>query len=283
MNLNELIKVGTKSLNNAGISNAKNEAKMLLCYVENITNSELFLSGDEEAHKDKEAEFFSLIDERSKRKPIQHILETQEFMGLTFRVNEHVLIPRRETEELVEIAIDLIKKNDRIKDVLDICTGSGAIGVSVAKLTNVFVSLADLSKEALDVAKYNSELNGVNGKITVINSDLFRSINQSFDMIISNPPYIESTEIPKLQQEVKDYEPLMALDGGEDGLCFYRRIVNEAYDHLNDKGFMLLEIGYNQGEELIKMLNEDGRYINVKVLKDLSKNDRMVVAEKREV
>ncbi|NLY81567.1 MAG: peptide chain release factor N(5)-glutamine methyltransferase [Clostridiales bacterium] len=282
MNLRELIKVGTKILSNAGIDNSKNESKMLLCHVKGITNSELFLKWDEEACEDVEGEFLKLINERKNRRPIQHILKTQEFMGMEFYVDENVLIPRRETEEIVEIAIDIIKKKNEDVHVLDLCTGSGAIGVSVAKLTNAKVTCSDISKDAMMIAKQNGKRNFVSDKIAYINSDLFEKISKSFDVIISNPPYIESIEIGKLQSEVKDFEPIMALDGGEDGLCFYRRIVKDSYEHLNDGGFILLEIGYDQGKELIEMMISDGRYTNIKVVKDFSKNDRIVVAEKGE-
>lgn len=282
MNLRELIKTGTKILSNVGIDNSKNESKMLLCHVKGITNSELFLTWDEEAREDVEVEFLRLIDERKNRRPIQHILKTQEFMGMEFYVDENVLIPRRETEEIVEIAIGIIKKKTKDVQILDLCTGSGAIGVSVAKFTNANVTCADISEDAIIIAKHNGKHNCVNEKITYIKGDLFEKINKSFDLIISNPPYIESLEIVNLQSEVKDYEPIMALDGGEDGLCFYRRIVKDSYEHLNDGGFILLEIGYNQGKKLTEMMISDGRYANVKVIKDLSRNDRIVIAEKGE-
>ena len=198
-------------------------------------------------------------------------------MKLSFYVDENVLIPRPDTEILVEEAISICKKNNYTK-ILDLCTGSGAIAVSLAKyLENVDITAVDISNNALKIAKRNARSNNVEEKITFIESDLFDNLsNNKYDIIVSNPPYIKKEEINYLDKEVKR-EPRLALDGGMDGLDFYRKIAQNAFKYLNNKGTLCLEIGFNQKEKVINLLKKEGKYTNIYCKKDLGQNDRCLI------
>ena len=200
-------------------------------------------------------------------------------MKLNFFVNENVLIPRQDTEVLVEEAIHIAKKNN-VKNILDLCTGSGAIAISLAKyLDNVQITATDISKDALRVAKKNAISNEVGEKITFIESDLFENIAKTkFDMIISNPPYIKKDVIKSLSKDVQK-EPHIALDGGYDGLKFYRLISTKAIDYLTLGGYLCLEIGYDQKESVFEILKENSQYIKTYCKKDLFDNDRVVITK----
>ena len=208
-------------------------------------------------------------------KPIQYIIGRQEFMGIDFIVNENVLIPQPDTEILVEKTIKIL--NEYIKPkVLDLCTGSGAIAVSIAEnIKEAEVYASDISNEALDVARTNDKQN----KIKFINSDLFHNIEEQFDVIVSNPPYIKTEEIKTLSKEVQN-EPKLALDGGQDGLYFYREIINQAHKHLISKGYLCLEIGEDQKEEVVNLIKTSQMYTNIKTYKDLGGNDRVIICQK---
>lgn len=195
---------------------------------------------------------------------------------MDFIVDENVLIPRIDTEILVEKLIDEINSRSESVEVLDIGTGSGAIAITIAKETKAKVTAVDVSPKALEIAKRNAELNQVN--VEFILSDLFENVGGCFDIIVSNPPYIESAEIDKLMPEVKDFEPILALDGGETGLKFYEKIVNSAPKFLKSNGKLFFEIGYNQGESVPNLMK--GKFKNIKVIKDYSNNDRVVIGEK---
>ena len=213
--------------------------------------------------------------------PIQYITNSQEFMGLDFFVNENVLIPQPDTEILVEETIS-IARTLKTPKILDLCTGSGAIAVSLAKNIKVEKILAtDISKSALNVAKINSKKNSAEN-IELIESNLFENVHEKFDIIVSNPPYIETTVIETLSEEVKS-EPRLALDGGKDGLDFYRNIIGESYKYLKTEGYLCLEIGYNQKEKVIKLLEKNGNYKNIYSKKDLGNNDRIIVCQKEKV
>lgn len=279
MTIRELISKGSSKLNACNIENAKGDARSIFCHIYDINLSELFLSMDKDVDERIGKMYLSLIEKRCQGIPLQHIIGKQEFMGFTFLVNEDVLIPRRETEELVEEVVSII--GDKKVKLLDLCCGSGAIGISLAKLTGASVLCADISDKALQMTKKNIELNKVND-VKVIKSDMFEKIEGTFDLIVSNPPYIKRDVIYTLAKEVRDYEPLLALDGGNDGLDFYRTLVKEAVKHLKPNGVLAMEIGYDQGEELKELIGYSGNYKNIKVLKDLSKKDRMVIAYKRE-
>lgn len=290
--LKELIKIGENQLREAGVMDSARDAKDLYCFVDKLDAVGLMMHWQDILADNTCEAYFELVERRAGGEPMQYITGVQEFMGLTFNVNPSVLIPRQDTETMVEDALELMSKGTlrgevfvekpNFKDVLDLCTGSGAIGVSLAKLgEDLKVTCSDLSKDALETAKGNALANGLKS-IKFEQGDLFAPFRgklskKKFDFIISNPPYIESEVIPTLQTEVKDHEPMMALDGGEDGLDFYRQIAIEAPSHLKKGGVLMMEIGYNQGEAVCKLLEETERFEKVVCLKDLAHKDRIVV------
>ena len=211
--------------------------------------------------------------------PIQYIINNQEFMGLDFYVDENVLIPQPDTENLVEEVIFSVSKDKKDSKILDLCTGSGAIAIALKKhIPNSNITATDISHQALEVAKKNAKNNNVD--ICFLESDMFNKINTKFDIIVSNPPYIKTNIIKTLAKEVQN-EPHIALDGGEDGLLFYRIIVENAYKYLEDQGYLCLEIGYDQKDEVIDIINKSKNYEGVYFKKDLSGNDRVVICKKR--
>lgn len=212
----------------------------------------------------------------NKNEPLQYIVGSVDFLGCKIMVGKGVLIPRVETEYLVDL---LKKENLQNKKVLDLCCGSGAIGISIAKNYNAKVTCSDISKKALEFTRKNAQINEVN--IDVLESDLFENINEKFNLIVSNPPYIPTTEILHLDENVRKYEPNIALDGGEDGLYFYRKIIEESIKYLAKNGIIYFEIGYNQADDVKKLLEKD--FINVEVLTDLAKRDRIVRGRYRNV
>ena len=228
--------------------------------------------------EDETKVYFDLISKRMKHIPLQHLTGEQDFMGLTFTVNEHVLIPRQDTECLVEIVLKHLHDGMRI---LDMCTGSGCIVISLLHYSNDCQGVGvDLSEEALKVPTHNASVLGNNGiadkmDVTFVQSNLFEKVDGKFDIIVSNPPYIKTEVIDTLMPEVKDFEPMMALDGTEDGLYFYRKIILDAKKHLNRGGQLFFEIGYDQGKEVSDLMCEAG-YVNVEVAKDLAGLDRVV-------
>ena len=230
---------------------------------------------DVEAATDRYRE---MIKKRSRRIPLQHILGSQDFMGLTFKVNEHVLIPRQDTETLTELVLQ--EQKDRKKKVLDLCTGSGCIAISLGVLGGYEdVTAVDLSAEALKVARENGErLLGRDRTIRFLQGDLFDCVEGRFDIITANPPYIATQVIRGLAPEVRDYEPRMALDGDEDGLSFYRRIAAQARGRLNPGGCVYLEIGHDQGRAVRDLLEAAG-FENIRIVKDTPGLDRVVYAE----
>lgn len=284
-----LVKEGEYRLAKAFCMDAKIDAEELYCFLTGLDKVGLFLRANEEVDEETEKKYMELIDKRVQRIPLQHITGTQEFMGHTFKVDPHVLIPRQDTETLVEEAAKTIQNTPARKltfmeklrgskewDVLDLCCGSGAIGISLAKIcSNIKVTASDISPEAIAVAAENAA--SLRAKIKFVEGDMFKPFNgKKFDMIVTNPPYIRTAMISILQEEVKNHEPLAALDGGRDGLNFYRIIVKEAAEHLKPEGFLMMEIGHDQGEDLRKMLKDDGRYTPAEVIKDLPGKDRVV-------
>lgn len=280
MVVKEMLEVGRRTLEGAGIYDAKVDTESLFCYMLNLDRRELFMLWSKTMDDRQCDSFFSLIDERASRKPLQHIVGTQDFMGLTFKVNENVLIPRADTEILVETVLEHVEDMKGKPTVLDLCCGSGAIGVSLAKLSEkTKVTCSDISDAAILLTKENAKQ--LKAGITVKQGDMFKPFtgklkNTKFDIIVSNPPYIETEVIPTLEKEVKEHEPMLALDGGEDGLDFYRVIAENAHKHLKKGGMLFLEIGHNQAEALEKLLCEQGTYQDIQVKKDYAGLDRVV-------
>lgn len=273
MKIKEAVSHGTELLEKAGICEAKIDAFLLFEAVTGISRAEFFLNPEKELSPELIEKYNKFIKRRSLHEPCQYILGSCWFYGLEFSVNENVLIPRQDTEVLVEEALNCVPEN---ASVLDLCTGSGAIAVAMkAARPDLTVLAVDLSEAALNVAKQNAEQNGVD--VRFLRSDLFAAIDPSekFDLIVSNPPYISNTEYEFLMPEVKEFEPPLALVAGEEGLDIYRRLVAEAPEHLKENGVLLVEIGCSQGGPVSELFREAG-FRNLKVLKDLAGLDRVV-------
>lgn len=268
------------------VENGANEAVDIMRYVKGYTQTDIILRSQEVLDQDEQKEYERRIEMRLQGMPLQYITGVQEFMGLLFRVNPSVLIPRLDTEILVDQAIGILRgKEWENPFILDMCTGSGAIGITMAhEFPDAEVTLTDVSKEAISTAMGNAQINDVFPRCLFLEGDMFEAIpkGKRFDMIISNPPYIESEVIETLSTEVKDHEPKLALDGGEDGLKFYRILAENSDKYLADGGFLMMEIGYNQGDGVRKLLEESGAYRSIAVLPDLNHLDRIVIAERKE-
>ena len=272
--LKGLLADGTKMLTQAGIDEAELDARYILEYITGLNSAQYFIHSEDIIEKNKAEEFFRLIERRSKRIPLSYVIGTRDFFGLTFKVNENVLIPEQETELLVEEVI----KHSEGKSVLDMCTGSGCIAISIALFGKPSkVAASDISEKALEVARENAKSLKA-GEISFIQGDMFENVTDKFDIIVSNPPYIETGEIDELMPEVRDYIPRLALDGDIDGLKFYRIISKEAVKKLNKNGRIFYEIGYNQSRAVASILLENG-FTDVKIMKDYSGLDRIVMAK----
>ncbi len=267
------------------LPNGKNEARMIMSYATGLGTAELITRSKELMRDDDFDEFQKRIYMRIEGVPLQYIVGMQEFMGLPFRVNRSVLIPRLDTEILVENVIETIKRMDRRDpEVLDLCTGSGAIGISIAaKVPDAIVTMTDVSEEALHTAMGNAGLNGVNRRCIFLLGNMFEAVpdDKHYDVIVCNPPYIPSDVIETLDVEVKDHEPRMALDGGKDGLDFYRIIADKADLHLKTGGVLALEIGAEQADDVRKLLSKAGTYGDISVIRDLAQLDRVVIATRK--
>lgn len=276
-------------MNKAGCLDPKVDSEELYSFLTGLDKVEIFVRGEEEVDPETERKYFKLIRKREERIPLQHITGEQEFMGFRFYVSEDALIPRQDTETLVVEAARALRDNpakkpgffERLRgkgnrEILDLCCGSGIIGVSLKRISEgLDLTASDVSEGAVALAERNARLNRVEGEF--LQGDLFEPVkDRKFDMILSNPPYIKTNMIGLLQDEVKDHEPRIALDGGKDGLDFYRRIVEQAPDHLKKDGFLMLEIGHDQGEELKTMIGRTGKFRDLIVLKDLGGRDRVV-------
>ncbi|MCI5620844.1 MAG: peptide chain release factor N(5)-glutamine methyltransferase [Lachnospiraceae bacterium] len=271
MTYREGVAWGTETLELAGVTDSELDAWYLLQMVCRIERSYYYMHGEEELPEEQQREYEIAVQKRSEHIPLQYIIGEQEFMGLKFKVNPNVLIPRQDTETLVEEALKVLKPG---MQVLDLCTGSGCILISLMKNVPDLTGIgSDVSKTALLVAKENAKQYEMAAEW--VRSDLFDNIGGKYDMIVSNPPYIRTEEIAKLMPEVRDFEPIDALDGREDGLYFYRRIVGEAQEYLNPGGYLYFEIGYDQGEAVSSMMREAG-FTDVEVIQDLAHNDRVV-------
>lgn len=254
--------------------NARFEAELIVMNVLGISRSELVLHGKSEVTADEHEKIIKFANRRKSGEPLQYILGECEFMSLQFSVSPGVLIPRADTETLVETVIENCE--DSMK-VIDICSGSGCIGISIAHyVKDILVDMVDISDKAVETAKKNIAANGVSERVKVKKMDILNEYPlEKYDIAVSNPPYIETEVIDTLQTEVKDYEPLIALDGGNDGLIFYRRIIDTASNFLKNNGLLAFEIGYNQGESVKAMMSEN--FKNVELIKDLCGNDRVVI------
>lgn len=261
------------------ISTPKLKARLLLQYVLKKPRQYLIVYDQQQLTDKEEQEYLKYIELLTQGEPIEHITHQKEFMKLNFYVDENVLIPRQDTEVLVEEAMKIAKKIGARK-ILDLCTGSGAIAVSLAKyLEDTQITALDISGKALDIAIANAKNNQVQDKITFVESNLFENLGQEkYDIIVSNPPYIRRKEIETLDREVRK-EPRLALDGGEDGLDFYREIIHKGYEYLKYGGYICLEIGYDQKEEVIKIIEEQKQYIGTYCKKDLYDHDRVIVTK----
>lgn len=272
MTYKETIDLGIRILELAGIEEAENDAWLLLSNECKMNKTAYYMHMKDEILPEQLNEYKGLIKKRAERVPLQYITGEQEFMGLTFHVNSNVLIPRQDTETLVEEAIKLVEPG---MSILDMCTGSGCIIISILKkCSGIQGTGSDISKQALNVAKENAKLNNV--AVDFERSDMFENLSDKYDMIVSNPPYIRSDVVPTLMPEVCEFEPLDALDGHEDGLYFYRKIIKECKSFLKEDGKILFEIGNDQGQAVSDMLTYAG-FRNVGVIKDLAHNDRVVV------
>lgn len=287
MKLKQLISLSKSNLQKSNIEDFNLKIKLLIEYVFDIKKEQIILNYDREIDEDKVLEFNNLLEKVKNGVPVQYIINKQEFMGLNFYVDENVLIPQPDTEILVEEVIKLASKprinNKNAKFVpelqakfLDLCTGSGAIAVSIAKyVPNSIIFASDISKQALEIARQNDNEN----KVNFVHSNLFENIDGEFNVIVSNPPYIKTSEIQRLSKEVQN-EPLLALDGGQDGLLFYREIIKQAHKYLEEQGYLCIEIGEDQKEQVITLINNCSYYKNIQAFKDLSGHDRVIICEK---
>ena len=279
MTIKELLNQAVIMLKIENIEAPKNKARMLLQATLKKSREYLMIYDNKEVTSLERDKYIKNVKRLIMGEPLQYITGIQEFMKLNFLVTKDVLIPRPDTEILVE---EVIKIAENIPNpvILDLCTGSGAIAVSLAKyIKNVHIYAIDISSKALEIAKKNAELNGVKNNIDFIESNLFDKIkDKKFDVIVSNPPYIETETIKRLSKDVQN-EPRIALDGGKDGLDFYRKISENGYKFLNRQGYLCLEIGYNQRISVRQILEKKKRYVNIKCIKDLCENDRVITAQ----
>ncbi|MCR4617726.1 MAG: peptide chain release factor N(5)-glutamine methyltransferase [Lachnospiraceae bacterium] len=278
MTVSEIFESVKDSLFKGSISEPENEARLLLEIYCDINRSDLVLNKDKEISEDKLEALRGALNQRITHRPLWYITGKAPFMGLDFSVDERVLIPRADTEILVEEALRDLRDGSRI---LDMCTGSGCILISLLKYSNDCSGVGvDISEGALEVSKQNAaDILGKEVDIKFVQSDLFENVDGTYEVIVSNPPYIASKEVDGLMPEVKDYEPRMALDGEESGLVFYEKIIPEAKKRLAKGGSIYFEIGYDQGEAVRELLEKEG-FIEVRIIKDYAGLDRVACAVK---
>jgi release factor glutamine methyltransferase len=298
MNIKQYLLYAINILKEANIETPELEAGVMFCHVLNCSRAYIY-SHDDRVLEDNEVKTLNhMLSERKQGTPLQYLVGYAEFMSLTFIVGSEVLIPRQDTEILVEKCLEImnkmlsdrhekvlyddsdIEKNNSPIKVLDMCTGSACIAVSIAHyFPQSRITACDISEGALRIAETNIKRNEVQDKVRLCHGDLFEALEEEnkFDLIVSNPPYIETDVIPQLQNEVRDHEPYIALDGGQDGLYFYRKIIAGAPKHLNKGGILAFEIGYNQAESVSNLMKNE--FCNVSVLKDIGGNDRVITGE----
>lgn len=280
MNINDLLIYGRKYLLYTDIENKPLKIRLLLEHVLKMNKFELVINHTNEIDENKIKEFETCLEKLKNHTPIQYITNKQEFMKMNYYVDENVLIPQPDTEILVEAVIDTISTENKQIKILDLCTGSGAIAISLAKyIENCEITATDISFKAIQIAKLNAENNLVHKKINFIQSDMFENIDiTNFDIIVSNPPYIETSTITTLSPEVQK-EPHLALDGGIDGLDFYKTILDNGSKYLKPCGKLFLEIGYNQKDKLYNLINNSSTFINPTCICDLNGNNRVIVCQ----
>lgn len=274
MRIKDILEEAILVLKQNNIEEPISKARRLLAYSLGVGKEYLIINSLQQLDEDKECIYRQYIEELIGGRPIQYILGIQEFMGIDFHVNENVLIPQPDTEVLVQYVIEIAKQYENPK-ILDLCTGSGAIAISLkAYIQKADVFASDISAKALETAKKN----GRDKNIGFIESNLFDSIDDKFDIIVSNPPYIKTDEIRDLSKEVQN-EPHLALDGGKDGLDFYKKIIKQASNYLKENGYLCLEIGEDQKEEVISLLEDTKKYCNIASYKDFGGNDRVIICK----
>jgi release factor glutamine methyltransferase len=285
----EALNSGAKFLKEKGIGNPRSSAELLLCFILNSNRVGLYLNKDEILKQQDKKTFDRFLEERGSGKPIQYITGSTEFLDLDFRVDRRALIPRPETEILTLSVIEHFretKKDEQDLKIIDLGTGSGVIATTLAKnLKNSLVYATDISKDALELAAENAVRHKVDDRIELILGDLFepledKSLQNSIDSIVSNPPYVKDDDFDSLAKEIRDFEPRVALFSGEDGLKFHRAIVQESKTYLRSGGLLALEMGWEDGEELVEFIKTEGLYQNIKIIKDLAGIKRIVRALK---
>ncbi|WP_055071490.1 peptide chain release factor N(5)-glutamine methyltransferase [Clostridium massiliamazoniense] len=277
--VDELLNEATEILRNNNVETSRLDAQLLLGKVLDKNKLWLITNNDFRVSEDLENEFFDLVKKRSEKMPIKYILGKAEFMGLDFNVKEGVLIPRPDTEILVEEVLKNIDENEELK-LCDLCCGSGAIGLSLGTFRkNISVDLVDIDDIPKEVTLSNIKSLNLEGRANFIQSDLFNNLQgKIYDIIVSNPPYIRNEVIETLMDDVKNYEPHLALAGGEDGLVFYRKIIKESKGYLKNDGILAFEIGHDQGED-VKLLMENDNFTSLEIIKDLAGHDRVVIGK----
>ena len=278
MTIKDVIKIQVRKLKLNSIENPFNICRIIIANSMNVNKEYIIAHDNYEINTNILEEINININKIINGYPLQYITHKQEFMKLNFYINEDVLIPQPDTEILVQEVLKICnkKENNKLK-ILDLCTGSGAIAVSIAKnYKNAIITATDISKKAIEVAKINANIQQVNIKFK--ESNMFEKINDRYDIIVSNPPYIEIDKIKNLAKDVQ-HEPLIALSGGIDGLKFYRIIAENSYKYINNKGFLALEIGYNQKNEVTKILQETNKYNEIYYIKDYNNIDRVIIAK----
>ncbi|MCL2436886.1 MAG: peptide chain release factor N(5)-glutamine methyltransferase [Clostridiales bacterium] len=280
----DVVQMAEAQLQRCGVSDAKVDAELIFRYLLNVDKMGFFKLWGTSLDDATSDRYLDLIAVRSQGMPLQYITGEQEFMGFRFSVNPDVLIPRQDTEVLVEEIVQTIQaRKKRNCAVFDLGCGSGAIGISIAKLCeDAKVTASDISKGAIETAKRNAKALGVEKRMSFSEGNLFepfqgRFRSEKFDIIVSNPPYIKSHVIPTLQVEVKDHEPLLALDGGEDGLDYYRQIMAKVHIHLKKGGILALEIGHDQARAVVEIAADYENFNDLKLIKDLAGNDRGLI------
>jgi release factor glutamine methyltransferase len=285
LQIKEIIVVAENILMENGIADYKTDAEILLCHEIRYDSRKVFMNWSKELDDEACERYFAAVQRRAAGTPTQYLTRVQPFMGYNFLVDDRVLIPRMDTETLARAASEFISSQKSIQRVLDLGTGSGIIAISLAKAhQSLKITASDISAGALEVAAKNAARLGVAARIKFLRSDLFDSLPtgfgvKKFDMIISNPPYIRSDVLPGLQREIYEHEPMLALDGGADGLEYYRAIAAEAPAWLSSKGVLFLEIGYDQAESVENILRSSGNYAGISVRRDIAGNDRVIFAQ----